>query len=407
MCAHVLRAEEGPEREERCNKPVGSPPTTSKNETQKRIKHFCRKSCGLCDDISGMDSSSYASHELEYEPLDESVDDTRGDKDSEHRTSVLIEEAKNELKGHLLEIKRQNSDLDEKVNELVKSMNHELESKLSNVETMLFDLLTEAKKYKYSAGSASEGPDKEKDEVSSPSPPNLEPFCKHWSSADALNRTLQPFDMWHTHNPTWIISNETDDRFCVEVGNVETHPYIEALDKFYANQFQSKCDRVHLRGMWSSGWGADFTNMQAGMVSALNEQIPLVLEVDERKWHYAANKGDASNKTCSAGDITCYFLPYTNCGPAEEVRRMKKEGDVDTLEHSDMPEGGAFITQESGMNAYLFLTRKQLWLRRAVFDYKEEFKRANSIQRGSDCTVIHVRRSDVILHHDYARRFYM
>ncbi len=46
MCAHVLRADEGPEREERCN--IMS--LSSKNETQnKLVKHLCPKSCGLCD----------------------------------------------------------------------------------------------------------------------------------------------------------------------------------------------------------------------------------------------------------------------------------------------------------------------------------------------------------------------
>eukprot|EP00985_Skeletonema_marinoi_P000127 scaffold35_cov131-Skeletonema_marinoi.AAC.12 len=48
-----------------------------------------------------------------------------------------------------------------------------------------------------------------RDDVSSP-------FCQRWSSVDAANRTLQPFDEWHTHHPNWIITNETEDMFCIE-----------------------------------------------------------------------------------------------------------------------------------------------------------------------------------------------
>jgi hypothetical protein len=58
---------------------------------------------------------------------------------------------------------------------------------------------------------------------------------------------------------------------------------------------------------------------------------------------------------------------------------------------------GSGIADDWGWSAYLFMTRKQLWLRRAVFDCKENFRQANSIATGSECSVIHVRRSDVVL----------
>jgi hypothetical protein len=64
---------------------------------------------------------------------------------------------------------------------------------------------------------------------------------------------------------------------------------------------------------------------------------------------------------------------------------------------------------EVGWSAYLFVTRKQLWLRRAVFDYKELFKRESNWSEKSDCTVMHVRRGDVILdtRHYYPVSFYV
>jgi hypothetical protein len=56
---------------------------------------------------------------------------------------------------------------------------------------------------------------------------------------------------------------------------------------------------------------------------------------------------------------------------------------------------GSAISDDVGWSAYLFITRKQLWIRRAVFDYKEIFKQESNWSEKSDCTVMHVCRSDV------------
>ena len=39
----------------------------------------------------------------------------------------------------------------------------------------------------------------------------MKPFCQHWSTSDAHNCTLQIFDMWYTHHPSWIVTNEMSD----------------------------------------------------------------------------------------------------------------------------------------------------------------------------------------------------
>lgn len=80
-------------------------------------------------------------------------------------------------------------------------------------------------------------------------PHSMQPFCQHWDPSVVNNRTLQPIDVWLTHHPTWVVSNETKENFCVEPGNVHKNPYIRGLLQFYTNQFHSLCDRVHLRGM--------------------------------------------------------------------------------------------------------------------------------------------------------------
>lgn len=87
-----------------------------------------------------------------------------------------------------------------------------------------------------------------------------EPFCLGWEREDALNRTLQPFDHWWVHHPTWVISNETDDMFCVEPG--KDLALMQSFETFYDTQFKSGCGKIHWRIMWSSGWGADMMNVQ-------------------------------------------------------------------------------------------------------------------------------------------------
>ena len=227
---------------------------------------------------------------------------------------------------------------------------------------------------------------------------NMKPFCQQWSASDALNHTLQPFDKWYTHHPNWIVTNETDDMFCLEPADTQTYP-ISNMMKFYANQFHSQCNILHKRTMWGSGWSASLWHIQAGLIQGLNNHVPLFMDgFQSEPWIYTANKDDWSNLTCDAGDTTCYFLPYHGCESkwniSTYVSTITLDDDVKVLEVEDNYDN-AGIADVWGWSAYLFITRKQLWLRRAVFDYKEHFRQLNAIGVGSlDCTVIHVRRGD-------------
>jgi len=212
--------------------------------------------------------------------------------------------------------------------------------------------------------------------------------------------------MWFTHHPTWVVTNETDKKFCVERGNIHDYPHIRGVMQFYANQFHSSCDHAHVRIMWGSGWGADFWNIQSGLVYALNNHIPAIIQDSGIPWNYAANKNDSSALTCEEGDTTCYFLPYHDCNTSaakywDEQNKTDKAKLV--VDGSVLPE--ATIGQELGRNAYMFMTRKMLWFRRAVYDYKQTFKSSKNITTNSDCTVVHVRRSDAEM--DTAGRRYL
>ena len=212
------------------------------------------------------------------------------------------------------------------------------------------------------------------------------------------------------HHPNWIVTSENEDEFCIGIQTADKSPIIWNMMHFYANQFLSSCKRVHTRYQWSSGWSADFWYINLGLIHALYYRVPCIITVWEpdnpnigteltHPWrHYTANKkghGQANQPSLvyKAGDTTCYFLPYHRCGPVNE---LKNDSSVKLLQDvEDKGNAGSQIFEEVGWSAYLFVTRKQLWLRRAVFDYKEIFKRESNWLDKSDCTVVHVRRSDV------------
>ena len=247
------------------------------------------------------------------------------------------------------------------------------------------------------------------------------PFCQQWSASDAKNRSLQPFDLWHTHHPNWIVTTENNVEFCVSIAN-SSNPVVRNMMLFYDNQFNSSCKVVHTRVQWGSGWSADFWNINLGLINGLHHRVPCIMtswKPDDRligteriyPWNYAANKKDRGklNQTslvCEAGDTTCYFLPYQGCGPIDEV---KNDSSVKLLEGVEFTKDGSHIWEEMGWSAYSFVTRKQLWVRRAVFDYKEKFRQRGNIKAGSDCTVMHVRRGDVVqdTRHYYPVSFYV
>ena len=57
---------------------------------------------------------------------------------------------------------------------------------------------------------------------------------------------------------------------------------------------------------------------------------------------------------------------------------------------------------EDKINLFSYVTRPQQWLRRAVYEYVT--KSAPRLE--PPCAVVHVRRADVVLHGEYARRYY-
>ena len=214
-------------------------------------------------------------------------------------------------------------------------------------------------------------------------------FCISW------NYTM---DEWWTHHPDWEAHHENDDKICFRriqgknKNNNKNNNAATVLKSIYRNQFTgANCSNVYTRYMWSSGWGADFYNVGTGLLHAVNLNRPLAITNIRRKmwWHYSAVKADGSNPTCPAKDMSCYFLPIGKCSP--------NRADVD----------GGYVPERPNFQTllpitYQYATRPQQWLRRAVYDYVRDVEKDLT----EPCSVIHVRRSDVVLHGQASRKYF-
>jgi len=112
-------------------------------------------------------------------------------------------------------------------------------------------------------------------------------------------------------------------------------------------------------------------------------------------WHYAAKK-DGSKPVCPSKDMYCYFLNLTSCepDPGKKYERLldgyKAQRPGDTL----------MRRRKRGYWLLEYATRPKTWLRRQLYLYS---KGLVNITR--PCSVVHVRRSDVVLHESDARRY--
>ena len=135
----------------------------------------------------------------------------------------------------------------------------------------------------------------------------------------------------------------------------------------------------------NSGWGADFNGLCDGMLLALSTKKPMLVLPARAKvrqiWQYSA-ANDGSKATCSSKDINCYFLPITKC----EVNHSQSY-------QFDKMRPSRNVTQWPWL--YQYLTRGQQWTRRAVANYVDSQRL--SFPPNEACTVIHVRRGDIMV----------
>lgn len=216
---------------------------------------------------------------------------------------------------------------------------------------------------------------------------SIDRFCLGWD----VDTDTFDIDEWWTHHPGFVIGHQNSTHQCFEL---EVNPEkLDFLRKVHRNQFPTECDTVLPQNLISSGWGADFNALGKGLLTALAEQKPMIVQCnpgnEKQVWQYAAAR-DGSNATCASKDLNCYFLPITKC----KVNHSRAFQGNKTVHRRDVKEWPW---------VYQYLSRGQQWIRRAVVNFVDDQR--PPFPPNASCTVMHVRRGDVILQKKRFTRF--
>jgi hypothetical protein len=234
-------------------------------------------------------------------------------------------------------------------------------------------------------------------------------FCLGWE-----NRSQHASDLWWTHHPDWGVFNETDEGYCYRPHPDELQR--EYMASIYQHQFQhvTGCSNLFITRMWSSGWSADMYNLVYTLQYAMMRGQPM--EITDNPWHYAApDQAGRSNSVpsppaCPLLTMYCYFLPLSAC-PIQTRGTHNQDYDY---RHPPLLPPRAHRWLPS------YVARPQTWLRHEVFRFLQDQQQRHhqlhitatilpsniNTTAAPPCTVLHVRRADVIQHGNQSRRYH-
>ena len=208
----------------------------------------------------------------------------------------------------------------------------------------------------------------------------------------ASNDTMKCFawspkaDKWWGKNPEWEVTIEQDEQFCfTPMKDGEKAKFFHDLHQIQYNTSHQHCSgtTTFTKQMFSSGWGADISNVASGLIHGYTTKQPFQIKTIDY-WHYAAKKKKYrtpnDKPVCKSGDMFCYFLPIGAC-PAVE-----KKSAIQNI-RTARPQG------QLADWATEYATRQQQWLRKEVYDYMKHH--APLVQ--TPCAAMHVRRSDAVI----------
>ena len=213
-------------------------------------------------------------------------------------------------------------------------------------------------------------------------------------------------DVWATHHPTWEVTLQNDTHLCFEEIDTWRTQFIQ---KIYNNQWYGNCSDVFTDYMWSSGWAADFSNVANGLLIGFLHRRPFQIgfvNPDRPWWHYSAMKnGEAP--VCPTKDMFCYFLPLSNCSVGTIVRDHNLPGNYE-IPPNEAIDDEYYMSWPSRQRARAFwlasfATRPQHFFRKQLYDF---IRHNVSTHFTTPCTAIHVRRTDVVLHAKYSRKYF-
>jgi hypothetical protein len=202
------------------------------------------------------------------------------------------------------------------------------------------------------------------------------PFCVPWETN---------MDIWWTHHVDWGVKKENATHLCFSHLDEEEGSYLRQV---YSSQYIDTCNNNTslYKEMWSTGYGADISSVVDGVEYGRRNNISF--NVFRRgPWLYA--KGE-----CETQDMGCFFLPFSSCW---------NKTDMDFM-------GNGYLNRHPRIQHFAkpykyimdYITRPTQSFRKEIYDYVEE--RAPKITGPAMC--LHVRRTDVVLHGNLARRYH-
>mmetsp|Transcript_21844 Transcript_21844/g.33181 ORF Transcript_21844/g.33181 Transcript_21844/m.33181 type:complete len:497 (+) Transcript_21844:44-1534(+) len=217
-------------------------------------------------------------------------------------------------------------------------------------------------------------------------------------------------DEWWQHHPDWDISRETDDTYCFSpMANPERAKFLR--ETVYPLQWQSKeCNEEQsdledsenscfAHHVINSGYSANLGLLGISFMTAIfrnHSAFCLSKRYPDQRWLYSnqRNANGTGTPICESGDMECYFLPITNC----HAKVKQHDGyDMDIVKQHGSRFDAPHITW-----LRQYLTRPQLWLRHEIYKLRKPF--LQRLRQSSSCTVIHVRRTDVLLEGNWRKR---
>jgi len=203
---------------------------------------------------------------------------------------------------------------------------------------------------------------------------NNQTFCVPWE----IN-----MDKWWVHHVDWSVSKENETHQCFS--QMDDPEKADFFRKLYDIQFHGNCSTVFTKLMWNSGFGADIRNVVDGLQEAVKTGRPMEV-FTAKPWHYAY--ASPSRSVCPSNDYRCYFLRLSHCQP--------NSGSYS----GNLLNPKLHLDKNPGSWYYEFVTRQQTWLRQKVLRF------SSKINIATPCTVVHVRRADIVLHKNRIRRYH-
>jgi len=253
--------------------------------------------------------------------------------------------------------------------------------------------------------------DKRSKNPSTPDDNQQSSFCTYWD----VN-----VDEWWTHHPTWEIALQNQTHQCFQ--SISNPKRAALLQDLYQIQWPAQetfdCDasaddeQVFYKVLSNSGWGADVSHVVDGLSYALQHRVP-VYPVFPVPWQYATGRSHRQDPVCPQADLSCYFLPLNRCMASAAAttqagrtfaqnRPRWNQGPLTAASQARylVPPWKSFYHDESTLWLLEYATRAQTWLRHKAVDL------AATVPLPTSCSVLHVRRADVVLHGRFSRAYH-